>query len=257
MAVTLAARLEDVTVVDDQGRALLDALSMVVMAGEALAVCGPSGGGKTTVLRLLGGMLEPASGVVEVGGVRRGGGGYEATRAWRQGVGLALEGGFWSNRTVFENLALPLLYHEPDAPGLEARVAALAGELGIAGDLGLLGGAASVSVRRRALLGRALLREPALLLIDEPQLGLMPREARRVSDAIEARRRQRGLSVVYADRDGSVVPFVCERRVFLEAGRQVERLSAVISQRDLASLDRALVRSSLTDVAATDEEGAS
>ena len=250
----LAARLEDVTVVSDQGHPLLDALSMVVMRGEALAVCGPAGGGKTTVLRLLAGLIEPSSGQVEVGGVLRSGA-YEATRAWRRGVGLVLEGGFWTNRTVLENVALPLLYHEPGASDVEARVQAIADELGISRELEVLGGKASVSVRRRAMVGRALVGAPDLLLIDEPQLGMMPREARRVSDAIEARRRQRAMSVVYADRDGSVVPFVCERRVFLDAGRQVERLSTVMSRRDLSLLDGAAL-SSLTDEATVDEKGA-
>ena len=47
----------------------------------------------------------------------------ERLRLEEQGVGLVLEGGFWANRTVFENLALPLLYHEPDAPGLAAAAA--------------------------------------------------------------------------------------------------------------------------------------
>ena len=78
---------------------------------------------------------------------------------------------------------------------------------------------ANGSVKKRALLARALVREPELLLCDEPQVGLTPKEARLVSNAIERRRLRGGLTVVFADHDGHLDPFVIDRVVYLENGR--------------------------------------
>ena len=77
---------------------------------------------------------------------------------------------------------------------------------------------ANGSVRKRALIARALAAEPKLLLCDEPQVGLTRREATLVSDAID-RRRSKGLTVVFADHDAYLDPFVVTRTFYLENGR--------------------------------------
>lgn len=241
-----AAQLAQVTVVDAQDNVPLDDVSLVVMPGEALAICGHAGGGKTTVLRLLAGLLQPTFGKVLVGGRDVGRLGYEEMRAHRRRVGLAFEqGGFWSNRSLFENIALPLLYHAPESADLEKRVREIAAEVGIDEALDRPAQQAAGSIKKRALVARALLGEPDLLLCDEPQRGLMPREARRLSEAIERRKKGRQMTVVYADHDGHLDPFVCDRRLFLEFGRHVERPSMVISDKFFNELDLGLPRDSL------------
>lgn len=246
MSITLAAKLEGVFIVDAQGNILLDDVSLAVLPGEAMSLCGPTGGGKTLILRLLAGLVEPGLGKVLVGGLDLRKLDYEGLRALRLRVGMAFEGGgFWSNRSVFENIALPMLYHRPDQPDLELKVRDLAEEMGIAAEIDQPGAAAVGSVRKRALLARALLFEPELLLCDEPQRGLLPRESRRASEAIELRRKTRGMTVVYADHDGQLHPFVCERRFFFVDGRQVDRPSLVISRHDLEELNLGLPRASL------------
>ncbi|MCS6902554.1 MAG: ATP-binding cassette domain-containing protein [Myxococcales bacterium] len=246
MALTLAAQLYEVSVVSGQGVGILDDVSIPVLPGEALAVCGPTGSGKSTVLRLLAGLLLPTRGVVRVKGIDLASLDYPGMRALRMKVGLAFDGGgFWSTRSVFENIALPLLYHQAKRPDLEIRVRELADELDLLDLLELPGQAVSGMARKRVILARSLVLDPELLLVDEPQHGLLPREARRLSDAIERRRKGRGMTVVYADHDGKLAPFLCERRIFLENGRIVDRLSRLLSRHDREEFDRGMPPDSL------------
>lgn len=216
----MIATLEDVVVADDHGRSVLSRASLGVAEGEALALVGRNGSGKTTVLRLLGGLIAPTEGRVRLFGEDPARAGYAETQRLRTEVGLAFESfGLWAARTIGENIALPLFYHRGTSD-----IGALAKELGIEDALSALPSRVNASVKKRALLGRALVLSPRLLLCDEPQLGLVRREAKRVAEAIE-RRRQRGMTVIFADHDGELDPYVVTRRVYLEEGRVLDRPS--------------------------------
>ncbi len=220
--------LDRVTVRDEAGRAVLDGVNLSVLRGEAVALCGHNGGGKSTALRLIAGLLRPTSGRVKVGNRDLSRLGYQATREHRTQVGFVFEaGGLWANRTVRENIALPLSYHAGRVPDLEQRVTSLAEELDIVDELPRVSHRVNASVRKRALFARALALDPALLLCDEPQLGLVLGEARRVAKAIERRRRERGMTVVYADHDGALEPYTATRMVYFENGHVFDRPSAL------------------------------
>lgn len=225
---SLDVLLDRVTVRDETGRAVLDGVNLSVVRGEALALCGHNGGGKSTVLRLIAAMAQPTSGRVKVGGKDVSKLDYDALREHRTRVGFVFEaGGLWANRSVRENVALPLRYHAGRVPDLEARVVSLAEELDIVDELDLPSHRVNASVRKRTLVARALALDPALLLCDEPQLGLVAAEARRVAKAIERRRKERGMTVVYADHDGELEPYVATRMVYFENGHVFDRPSAL------------------------------
>lgn len=234
-----ALAMDRVTVKDDLGRSVLNDMTLTIERGESVALVGHNGGGKTSALRLFAGMTAPTSGRVLVFGEDLARLSYEAQRRHRTQTGFVFEaGGLWANRTIEENIALPLEYHAQGGPGpgpgrprtlaeMREKVRAVAEELGIADALPLPSDRANVSVRKRTLVARALVLEPVLLLCDEPQVGLVTREAKRVSRAFERRRKDRGMTVVFADHDGVLDPFVVDRVSYVENGRAFDRPSAL------------------------------
>lgn len=221
-------------------RAVVDRVSLVAARGSATALVGHVGGGKTTLLRLLAGLVPPTSGAVRVFGEDLSTLSYEGTRAHRRRVGYVHEGAaLLGNLTLGDNVGLPLLYHDAARVGraeVERRVRALADELGLTDALSSLPHATNASFRKRALFARALVLEPSVLLCDEPQMGLVAKEARRVAEAIERRRAERAMTVVYADHDGYLDPFVADRVLYVERGRLLSRPS-IVPPADLPSDD--------------------
>jgi ABC-type lipoprotein export system ATPase subunit len=215
-----AFRLDDVVFSSYEGRAVLDRLTLAGTPGSATALVGHVGGGKTTVLRLLAALVRPTHGSVRALGVDLAALSYEGLRAHRMKVGYAFEStGLVGNMTIGENIALMLSYHGDDPGHAATKARELAEELQIDEHLDEAPFRANGSVRKRALIARALAQGPKLLLCDEPQVGLTRREASLVSDAIERRRASNGLTVVFADHDGYLDPFVVTRTFYLENGR--------------------------------------
>ncbi len=198
-------------------------VSFAIASNEHVALVGPAGCGKTTLLKLMAGLALPDEGEVRVDGVALSALDYEGLREHRLRTGYVFgDQGLVTNLPLFENVALPLRYHYGAALGEEAirdRVLSVLSELEIDGAAPLMPARAHISIRRRALLARALLLEPVLLLFDEPQNGLVPAEQELVRKACEGRRAARGLTIVQADHDGHFGPFRPDRVVFLEGGR--------------------------------------
>ena len=219
-----AVSLLHVTKRDAEGHLLLDDVSFDVEPGGHVALVGQVGSGKTLVLRLIAGAEQLDEGAVIVDGVSVAALGYRELQAHRASTGFAFElAGLLANQTIFENVALPLRYHEGGRLGEEeirARVSGLLEELHVApATAALLPARVNASVRKRALLCRALVLEPRLLLFDEPQAALVTAEQRLVQEACDSRRKSRGMTIIQADHDGHFGPFVPDRVVFLERGR--------------------------------------
>jgi ABC-type multidrug transport system fused ATPase/permease subunit len=200
---------------------VLDRLDLELAPGEAVALVGESGAGKSTVAALLLGLLEPASGRISVGGIDLSDCDIEA---WRRRVAWVPQHPTLFRGTVTENISLG----DPDAG--EARVVEAAGLAGahefIArlpdGYATLVGdGARSLSPgeRRRIGLARAFLRDAPLVILDEPTADLDADSVAIVSGAVRLLRRGRTMLLIahrpelvrYADRvvhlvDGAALP---------------------------------------------------
>ena len=153
-------------------RAVVEGLSFDVRAGETVALTAPSGGGKSTVLGMIAGVLVPSSGAVRLDG--RDIAGLEGDLRAR--VTLVPQRAALVGGSIRENLLLAdpeagegALWQALEAVALAARVRALGG---LDGRLGEGGSGLSGGEARRLVLARALLRRPAVLLLDEPTEGL-------------------------------------------------------------------------------------
>ena len=189
--------LRNVTMAYGQ-RAVFSGLSCEFPRRKISVILGGSGSGKSTILRLVGGLIRPQAGAVLVDGV-------DVTRlserglfAVRQKLGMLFQGGaLLDSYTVFENLALPLrektrMGHEEIAREVHASLAAV----GVTDADALLPGQLSGGMLQRVALARAIIRKPTILLCDEPFSGLDPVSIKRIEGLLTSINQAYGITVI-------------------------------------------------------------
>ncbi len=206
----------------------LRGVSLAVAEGEAVALLGANGAGKSTLMKVLMGLLPPASGEVRFD-ARTLAGVPAHTRA-RLGLGYAPEGRrVFPGMTVLENLEVAnrgggagrrALVEEVFAmfPALQARQAALGWQL-------------SGGEQQMLAIGRALMSRPRLLLLDEPSLGLSPMLMIEVLHRIRAIV-ARGTAVLLAEQNVAEALKVADRAYVLQLGRVVREGDAAALRHD-------------------------
>ncbi len=193
---------------------ILHGVGLSVAEGEIVALLGRNGAGKTTTLRSLTGLTHPRQGTVRVLG-------RETTR-WPPyrvaalGVGYVPEGRrVFPNLTVEENLKVPL---ERPGPWTLPRVYSLFPRL--AERRSSFGSQLSGGEQEMLSIGRALLLNPRLLLLDEPSQGLAPRVVQDVFQVIAGMRKE-GISVLLVEQNVRAAVEVADRAYVLDDGRVV------------------------------------
>lgn len=175
-------------------------VSFAVPHGASHLVLGPIHSGKTMVMRHIVGLELAESGTIEVDGERFDARGEPdvVTRRMRTRIGVVFEGSALISRIgIVENVELPLLEHT-DASPEEARSAAreLLVEVGMNADEDVVPERLPRGARRRVALARALALRPAVLLLDEPTLGLDAHTAAELDDTIVRIQESRGFGVL-------------------------------------------------------------
>lgn len=191
---------------------VLKDVDVEVHAGEVLALIGPNGGGKSTLLLLMAGLVAPTAGTMLVDGRPA-----EAVAIETSGtVGLiTARPGFYPLLTGSENLAFFGGLFGLTASQVAEKAGPLAEELGITASLDLPVGGYSSGMQQKLALVRALLMAPKVLLLDEPTANLDPVSA----DALYRTMRDRadkGLAVVVVTHDLAAVELVCDRVVVVQ-----------------------------------------
>jgi phospholipid/cholesterol/gamma-HCH transport system ATP-binding protein len=161
-------------------------ISFTLIAGHTKIILGASGSGKSTILKLILGLLKPDSGVVWVNGERVDRMSEHQMMAVRADLGMVFqEGALFDSLTVAENVGYKL-YEETQMPAGEvrARVEEILGFIGLGEYIDRMPSALSGGQRRRVAIARAMASKPRLLLYDEPTTGIDPITATTVDDEI-------------------------------------------------------------------------
>jgi len=174
-------------------RVILRQLSLAVPRGQVTALMGVSGGGKTTVLRLIGGQLRAQAGQVLFDGQDIGAMDTPAVYRARRRMGMLFQfGALFTDMTVFDNVAFPLREHTDLAPDLVRDIVLMKLDaVGLRGARDLRPSEISGGMARRVALARAIALDPELVMYDEPFAGLDPislgtaaRLIRRLNDSL-------------------------------------------------------------------------
>ena len=166
-------------------RPVLRGVSFALQAGATKVILGGSGSGKTTILRLILGLLKPDAGSIHVDGTEVAPLGEEALREIRLKIGMVFqEGALFDSLTVGENVGYRLREDAMPEEAAEARVREMLGFVGLAAHFDKSPSELSGGQRRRVAVARALAARPRIMLYDEPTTGLDPITATTITDLI-------------------------------------------------------------------------
>lgn len=206
----------------DEEVVALDGVSLAVDAGELVAVVGVSGSGKSSLLAVAGAMRRPDSGSITIGGVdvtegparKRG-----ATR--RDLIGFVFQGSnLFASLTALEQLELVGRIGGAPRAATRSKALALLDEVGLAAKAGRRPGQLSGGERQRVGIARALMAEPAVLLVDEPTSALDHQRATSIVTLLHDATRRHQIATLMVTHDRSVAR-LADRIIEMRDGRLI------------------------------------
>ncbi|WP_374317273.1 ABC transporter ATP-binding protein [Aquabacterium sp.] len=204
-------------------RVVLSDINLEVPRGQLVALMGTSGGGKTTVLRLIGRQLSPLSGQVLVNGVDMSTLDSDALMAMRRRMGMLFQfGALFTDLSVFENVAFPLREHTrlPESI-IRDLVLMKLNAVGLRGARDLMPSEISGGMSRRVALARAMALDPELMLYDEPFAGLDPISMGVSARLIRELNDTMGMTSILVSHDVEETFLIADHVVLLANGRVV------------------------------------
>jgi phospholipid/cholesterol/gamma-HCH transport system ATP-binding protein len=206
------------------GRPVLDGVSLSVLKGETMSVIGGSGAGKSVTLKHIVGLMKPDRGCVKVDGVDVTNTNHGSMEAARRKIGFCFQGSALLNSlTVFENVALPLREHERLGEAeIRRRVEEKLALVGLSEAGQKLPSEISGGMKKRVGVARAIIRNPAILLYDEPTAGLDPRMSSTINDLILDMQKKLQVTSVLVTHDMTSAFRVSNRIAMLLNGRIIK-----------------------------------
>jgi phospholipid/cholesterol/gamma-HCH transport system ATP-binding protein len=201
-------------------RIILRDVDLVVPRGAVVALMGTSGGGKTTVLRLIGRQIEASAGQVLFDGTEVGMLDRDGLMAMRRRMGMLFQfGALFTDLSVFDNVAFPLREHtDLPEPMIRDLVLMKLDAVGLRGARDLMPSQISGGMSRRVALARAIALDPELIMYDEPFAGLDPismgvaaRLIRQLNDAL-------GVTSIVVSHDVDETFSIADHVVFIANG---------------------------------------
>jgi multiple sugar transport system ATP-binding protein len=198
-----------------EGPRALDGVDLDVADGELLVLVGPSGSGKTTLLRLIAGLDQPTRGTIRLGGKDLAG-----VPPHKRNVALVFQNlALYAHLSVRDNLAFSLDHERTTQGGVYERVVETARLLGIDHLLARYPAELSGGEQQRVALGRAIVRRPSVLLLDEPLSSLDAPVRRGLRRELKHLQRQLGVPTIYVTHDQAEALLLGDRIALIDKGR--------------------------------------
>lgn len=203
------------------GREILRGVDLEVAPGEIMAVMGVSGGGKTTLLKCLGGLMRPTGGRIHIGDVELTALNETELNEQRRHMGMVFQyAALFDSLTVFENVVFGLKYHGGHSPRALREIAReRLAAVGLEGTEDLRPAELSGGMRKRVGLARALATDPQVVFYDEPTSGLDPVVTRVIDNLIVSVRDRLGVTSVLVSHDVPSVLRTADQVALLNEGR--------------------------------------
>jgi ABC-type multidrug transport system ATPase subunit len=239
-----------------EGFPILDEVSVTFPRGRSTIVMGPSGSGKSTLIKAAAGIVPVSSGDVRYGGVSI------LNLSDRQNIALQRDSGFvfqdsalWENRSVYQNVALPLEYHFRDLPPsqIEERVRRLLHRMDLAAAAGRRPAYISAGERKVVSFCRALITEPDIVFMDEPTMSIDRGKLNLVFDMIRELK-QEGRTLITVTHDPKLTSWLADYLVVLREGRLVEQGEFAAVRNSANAVTQAVLTDVMSEAAAYDDE---
>ena len=192
---------------------VLRSIDLDVPQGTVLSLLGPNGSGKTTLIRVLSTLTKPDAGEVRIGGA---GNGRQSARLRRLIGVVGHDPLLYDDLTARENLRFVCRMFDLDR--IDERVHSVSDRMGMAPGLDRKIGAMSHGMKKRFSIARALLHDPQVLLLDEPETGL-DQEALSLLDSVIASRSESGRTVIMTTHNLERAVALGDRMAILASGR--------------------------------------
>jgi phospholipid/cholesterol/gamma-HCH transport system ATP-binding protein len=247
--------LEDVCVTLG-GFQALRGVSVGFAEGKSTVIMGPSGCGKSTLLKVAAGLIPPDEGRVLFNGNDIFQLSERGLMDMRRRNGFVFQdGALWENKSLFENLALPLQVHFPDVAAADRnrRVIRALERVGLEESASERPAALSGGEKKIASFLRALMTEPTLLFMDEPTLSIDHAMTDRIHQIIRDQK-GRGSTIIAVTHDAQLTSTLADRLVVMDAGQVIAAGDFDEIKRSRHARVRAILSEVLKDIASYDTD---
>jgi phospholipid/cholesterol/gamma-HCH transport system ATP-binding protein len=203
-------------------RTILNGISFTVRRGETKLILGRSGGGKSTIIRLILGLLKPDSGEILVNGIPITGMNETELNKIRQTIGMVFqEGALFDSMSVYENVAYRLYEQNVDEDEIEHEVRRMLRFVDLEDAIDKMPIELSGGMRRRVGIARALIGDPQIVLFDEPTAGLDPPTARSMCELAIKLRDLQDVSSIFVTHEMNNLKYISSEYAVMDEDGQI------------------------------------